>query len=71
MFIEYCRWDDKTLYDSTKCFYALLNISLFWDTRFYDLSNDINYNVPLPFEMATSKLPQTQEITKTRIEILH
>ena len=27
--------------DSNECFYALLNISLFWDTRFYHLSDDM------------------------------
>ena len=39
---ESCNLHDLySCIDSRECFYALLNISLFWDTKFYHLSDDI------------------------------
>ena len=39
--------DLYTCIDSDECFYALLIISLFWDIRFYHLSDDMWYNVEM------------------------
>ena len=43
-FAEPCYLHDLySCIDSSECFYALLNILLFWDTRFYHLSDDMSH----------------------------